>query len=254
MKPSVVGLSFLFVMGLLGAPALAQSKPAETPAKPAAKTEPACKEINECMSKGQDQETIDEALAYFSKGISSWKKADGDANLALALIIRGQTYIQYYAMSEGKEPAHLTKAEQDFLKSSQLDGTKYSAFAGLAVVYANQDKHDKALQLYQKAIDTEPKNPLTYLERSTYYRVKGDAQNVINDMNTAIAMLSGTAYDETSKTYKVKTGVNLPPQQRIQLYVQRAQAYFHLGKETEAEADLAQACKLGEKRACQDAD
>lgn len=253
MKPSVVGLSLLLA-GLFTAPALAQTKSPDPAAKPATKAEPACKEINECMTKGQDQETIDGALAYFSKGISSWKKTDGDANLALALIIRGQTYIQYYAMTQGKEAAHLAKAEQDFLKSSQLDSTKYSAFAGLAVVYANQEKHDKALQMYQKAIDTEPKNPLTYLERSTYYRVQGDAQNVINDMNTAIGMLSGTAYDESTKTYKVRAGINLPPQQRIQLYIQRAQAYLHLGKETEGEADLAQACKLGEKRACKDSD
>lgn len=231
-------------------PALLSALALMLPLNPALAAEPApvCASLDDCMIKGQESESIDSALAFFSKGIGLWKKGDSSEDLALATLIRGQTYISYYSQSQDKQ--HLDAAEKDFTRVTELKPKSYEGFVGLAIVAANRGKFDDTENFFKQAIAADPQNPLGYQERASFYFATENYQGTVADITTAIGMLSGKSYDEASKTYKITTGVDLPNEQRVMMYVLRAQAYLKLGRESEGHADLDKACELGETRAC----
>lgn len=211
-----------------------------------------CTSLDECMSLGQDAKTIDSALEYYSQGISLWKQGDAPSDLALATLIRAETYLGYFGESLDKK--YLDLAETDFKQVTVLAPQQYNGFVGLALVAANRGQHDSSESLLKQAIAAEPQNPLSYFERARYYFIAENFPASIKDLTTAVGMLSQKTFDPATETYKVTPGADLPMSQRVMLYALRAQAHMKLGQLEEGHKDLDIICSLGEKSACRQPD
>lgn len=207
-----------------------------------------CKSLDECMNMGQQAQDYSSALDFYNQGIAHWKSGDAESDLALATLIRAETHLGFFGETLNKE--HLELAAKDFQQVIKLAPKQYNGYVGLALVEANRGDHDKSKALLQQAIDAEPQNPLSYFERGRYYFIAENFDEAVNDISTAVGMLSQKNYDKATDSYKVTEGVDLPVQQRVMLYALRAQAYMQLGEEEASNQDLDMICSLGEKSVC----
>ncbi|MEZ0371431.1 MAG: tetratricopeptide repeat protein [Candidatus Sericytochromatia bacterium] len=232
----------LCLLSLFGAPVLAQ------PLGSAEGTAISCASLDDCMKKGQAAETTDQALDYISKGIDTWKEGDSQADLSLATLIRGQVYLQYY--TEVEDTRLLDLAERDFVRVTQLSPASYEGFAGLAMVAANRGLFDETEEWFAKGFSVDPKDPYAYQERAAYYYARKNFAGVVKDLSTALALI-GPQRPATASTNSDPDDADVSDKQRVMIHLLRAYAYMELGKEIEARSDLAEACRLGETRACQ---
>lgn len=218
---------------------------AKTPAAPSAD----CASLNECMSKAHQTKSIDQALDLISHGIEAWKEGESKQDLSKATMIRGQVYLEYY--NHNQDDRLLDLAERDFQRVTQLSPASYEGFVGLAMVAANRGKFDETENWFTKGFAADPKNPLGYEERAAYYFARKNFSGTVKDLSSALDLLDPKLPRSVASHPAVDPndaeGAN---QQLVMIYVMRAQAYMELGKKTEALADLAQACRLGETDAC----
>lgn len=207
-----------------------------------------CASLNDCMMRGSSAATLAETVQFYDRGIGFWQKSDGDNLLGRAQLMRAQTRIQLYV--QGRDPAVLDAAEKDALEAVRLTPENYLAHAAMGIVRANRGDKAGAAEWMAKVVAADAGNPLAWFERGNYLLAIGDNAGAVADFDKAISLLSMRLYDPATKLYALKAGVDLPPPQRIRLYVQRAQAHNRLNNQKAFDADMAQACALGEKRAC----
>lgn len=207
-----------------------------------------CASLNDCMMRGSSAATPAEAVQFYDRGIGFWQKSDGDNLLGRAHLIRAQTQLQVYA--QGRSPAVLDAAEKDAREAARLTPENYRAPATLGVVLANRGDKAGAEEWMAKAVAADAGNPLAWFERGNYLLARGENARALADFDKAISLLSMRLHDPATDLYSIRVGVDLPPQQRIPLYAQRGLAHMRLNNQKAYEADMAQVCALGEKRAC----
>jgi tetratricopeptide (TPR) repeat protein len=107
------------------------------------------------------QGRMDEAIAYLEEAVRV-RKDKGDYYLLLA-------------MAESKIPAYVKKAEQDFLKATQLEPWNPEGFVGLGLLYKAEGLQTKAIRQFEKALEADPDHPaaLEALEELTGGAKKG---------------------------------------------------------------------------------
>jgi tetratricopeptide (TPR) repeat protein len=103
-----------------------------------------------------------------------------------------------------KDEAGGAKALRRFLKrlpDEDRSDARLGAYLALASLADRNDGEEKAISLFQKAIDAMPDDPRAYLQLGVYLRQKGHAEEAIEVLDTAIALLdeerpSWEAYQE----------------------------------------------------------
>jgi len=139
----------------------------------------------ECLNKCTD---IDKKNleAYFLKIQAFLKLKNYEAALyesSQAIKIK-KTSITYYYHGLSSFYLHdLVTAEDDYLKAIKLDIYFSDAFCGLAEVYYNLNKLDKALEHSNKAIMLNPLKAYYFLVRSNIYYKKNELNTAINDLS-----------------------------------------------------------------------
>ncbi len=88
------------------------------------------------------QGRFDEAIAYLEEAVRV-RKDKGDYYLLLA-------------MAESKVPAYVRKAEEDFLKATQLEPWNPEGYVGLGLLYKAEGLQTKAIKQLEKALESEP--------------------------------------------------------------------------------------------------
>lgn len=216
----------------------------------AAQAAPACLGLDDCMVKGSNAADGASAASFYVQGLATAPANTPKAQLALANVILGQTYIQLYGQSNGEQAQYLDLAEKAFNQSLAQLPDDFSAYAGLGIIAANRGSREKALEWMGKGIAADSKDPMAWVERGNFYMNTDQFEKAAADFSSAIDLLPGKAYDAEKKIHFMKVGVNLPPMEQAMIYIRRAQAYAQLGKKAEYNADLDRACELGDKRAC----
>lgn len=210
-----------------------------------------CASLNDCMIRGSSAATPADAVAFYDRGIGYWTEADGNTLLGRAKLIRAQTRIQLFVQDQGRDKSLLDAAEKDAREAARLTPENYLAHAAVAIVLANRGDKAGAAEWMAKVVAADAgSNPLAWFERGNFLLATGDNNGALADFDKAISLLSMRLYDPKTQLYALRAGVDLPPPQRVRLYVQRALAHKRLNNQKGFEADMAQACALGEKRAC----
>lgn len=209
-----------------------------------------CASLDDCMMRGSSAATPAEAVQFYDRGIGFWQKSDGETLLGRAQLMRAQTRIQLYVQGQGRDKSLLDAAEKDARDAARLTPDNYLAPAAVAIVLANRGDNAGAEEWMAKVVAAGAGNPLAWFERGNYLLARGDNGRAVADFDKAISLLSMRLFDKEKGLYTMRTGVDLPPPQRVRIYVQRALAHARLNNQPAADADMAQACALGEKRAC----
>jgi protein O-mannosyl-transferase len=108
-------------------------------------------------------------------------------------------------------------AIEDFSQAIRLNGSYYEAIVNRAITYAQTNKHDLAIPDFTRSMELDPaKASIYYLDRGICYIRLNQPEKALEDYNLGLAFHP----------------------ERMELYLQRSQAYYLLGKFTEAYRDV----------------
>ena len=152
------------------------------------------------------------------------------------------------------------RAIQDFDVAIRLDPQHVNAYRNRGNAYMKLGKPERAIQDYNEAIRLDPEDANTFNKRGIAYFRLGQYERAIEDYDEAIQLAPRFApyynrgmayfnqglYDRAIEDYD--EAIRLDPQIAIS-YANRALAYTRLGKDQEAQLDVARAVELGISRA-----
>lgn len=147
------------------------------------------------ISLGDDREVIYTILTevYKQKGLNEKYVAllkDGRKKFPASLDLLYKE-INYYLEND-----KLDELETNLKEALKLDPTNHTLYQALANVYDKQGDREKALAMYDKAIQTEPGFYEAYYNKAILYF--NDAMKVIQDMNDAYDNKNMKKYEELS--------------------------------------------------------
>ena len=152
------------------------------------------------------------------------------------------------------------KAEDDLVKSIQLDANNYRAFAELGTVYAMTYKIDESMKNYNKSIAINPEYAFSYNGRgAVYYYLLEDYDKAMEDYNKALQLDPNysAAYYNRGVIYRLKrapkiaiidftTSLKLQPKDH-KSYFERAYTYYLIDEYKLAIIDFTKALKYNNK-------
>ena len=218
----------------------------------------AIKDFNEASSLAPKYADIyyNRGVAYLEMG--DYRPAIKDFNEAIRLQLnsadvhnhRGRAYLRI-----GKHD----RALEDFNKAIELKPDFAKAYNNRAVILGREGKYDRAMQNLNMVIAINPKDAIPYHNRGNAYVEKGKYDLAIADYNKAIELNPdyATAYSNRGLAYSgiknynfairdYNKAIELNPNYAI-AYNNRGLAYRAKGEPDKAEADSAEAKRLGYK-------
>jgi len=128
--------------------------------------------------EAQKRSHYDEAIALFGKALNI------DPERHETYYWRGRTYAQ-----KGKPDM----AQSDLEEAIRLNPHYFEAHQSLDWVFAQTQRWDDIIALWDRFLREEPDNANAYLERAGAFRHKGDMPAAVNDLKTACRLGNGNA-------------------------------------------------------------
>ncbi len=168
------------------------------------------------------------AEAYRTRGSAYGRKGENDkaiGDYTEGIRLDPQNAMMYRARGSAYDgKGEYDKAIADYTEAVRLDPKNAGAYYARISAYLKKGDYDKAIADYAEAIRLDPRNAEAYCARGSFYlRVKGDYDKAIADYTNAIRLdpKNGEAYSERGSARAAK------------------------GEKGEAEADYAEAKRLG---------
>lgn len=175
---------------------------------------------------------------------------------AAALTNRGLIWEMMPAKTEAEKAKNHRFAEQDYLRSLEVNPNQPETYNNLGALYMEQNQNGEAISYFSEALARQPHYFRALLNRATAYSKVGDLTQALQDFSTAAAQRPhdpallfnrALAYFDAGK-YEAAIddfshAIAVQPQ-NARLYVQRARAFAKYGYPAEAYDDLTQAITL----------
>ena len=152
-----------------------------------------------------------------------------------------------------RKKGELDKAVADYTDAIRLDPKDAAAHAARGDVYRKKGELNKAIADYTEAIRLDPKNAAAHAARGVAYRMEAESDKAIADYIEVINPQDAEAYamrgeqgDFDKAIADCTEAIRLDPKW-AEAYYDRGSAYEKKGDKAKAEADFAQAKKLGYK-------
>lgn len=183
-------------------------------------------ELAECYMKKPD---FDNYIEDAKQAIKHYTKSISIKPTELALFHRGEAYLILFQKD---------KALQDHLKAAELWPDDPMAWRHVAQTYQSLGKQEKAIEVYQKILKLNPE------VTKPYYAARNTNQE--EDRISNLFQIASTYHElhnyEKSIEYHTKV-IQLSPKFSLS-YVERAEAYEHVGDHDKALKDYEKAMKL----------
>jgi adenylate cyclase len=180
-----------------------------------------------------------------------------DSEFATAYAYLGHTYLLDWGMGWNRGPHILEQAYEIGQKAIALDDPSGGGYCLVGHVYLHKKRHEKAIAVFERAIDLNPNNPMVYGGLGDILSWAGKPQEAIEYLKKAMRLepaqpfwyfwFLGHAYflagqhEEAIET--LKRALNRKPDFWV-AHVYLAASYSELGRQEEARAEVSEVVRL----------